>query len=173
MLKTRQHGFTVIEVLIVMAIAGLMLVIVFLAVPALQRNARNTRRKTDASFIASQRLAYDQDLPTTMSLPPGGFRCDSPLTGKIFCTYIANKLSFYAAENVVFHSNGRYTPTSVPTITDIDEILTDTYLKCNDTGTGAEVSVSAFSTVVLYAVETGGAPQTRCLQANVVQSAPN
>jgi prepilin-type N-terminal cleavage/methylation domain-containing protein len=45
----KEEGFTIIEVLIVLAIAGLILLIVFLAVPALQRNSRNTQRKEDAS----------------------------------------------------------------------------------------------------------------------------
>ena len=44
-------GFTIIEVLIVLAIAGLILLIVFLAVPALQRNSRDTQRKRDASRV--------------------------------------------------------------------------------------------------------------------------
>jgi prepilin-type N-terminal cleavage/methylation domain-containing protein len=39
--QKREAGFTIIEVLIVLAIAALILLIVFLAVPALQRNARN------------------------------------------------------------------------------------------------------------------------------------
>ncbi|GEM_PF-295328 len=51
--KSNLKGFTIIEVMIVLAIAGLILLIVFLAVPALQRNARNTQRKSDASAIAS------------------------------------------------------------------------------------------------------------------------
>src|SRR5581483_2793412 len=46
-----QSGFTIIEVLIVLAIAGLILLIVFLAVPALQRNSRDTQRKNDVSRI--------------------------------------------------------------------------------------------------------------------------
>jgi prepilin-type N-terminal cleavage/methylation domain-containing protein len=46
-----QKGFTIIEVLIVLAIAGLILLIVFLAVPALQRNSRNTQRKNDVAAI--------------------------------------------------------------------------------------------------------------------------
>jgi prepilin-type N-terminal cleavage/methylation domain-containing protein len=45
----KQEGFTIIEVLIVLAIAGLILLIVFLAVPALQRNARNTTKRSDVS----------------------------------------------------------------------------------------------------------------------------
>ncbi|HSX32244.1 MAG TPA: type II secretion system protein [Candidatus Saccharimonadales bacterium] len=49
--KTKDKGFTIIEVLIVLAIAGLILLVVFLAVPALQRNARNTTRKSDVASI--------------------------------------------------------------------------------------------------------------------------
>lgn len=46
---TNQKGFTIIEVLIVLAIAGLIMLIVFLAVPALQRNSRNTQRRNEVS----------------------------------------------------------------------------------------------------------------------------
>ncbi len=50
-IKKRTEGFTIIEVLIVLAIAGLILLIVFLAVPALQRNSRNTAMKNDVSAV--------------------------------------------------------------------------------------------------------------------------
>ena len=49
--KSTQKGFSIIEVLIVLAIAGLIMLIVFLAVPALQRNSRNTAREADASKV--------------------------------------------------------------------------------------------------------------------------
>jgi prepilin-type N-terminal cleavage/methylation domain-containing protein len=49
----RSSGFTIIEVLIVLAIAGLIMLIVFMAVPALQRNSRNTQRSSDAALIAA------------------------------------------------------------------------------------------------------------------------
>jgi prepilin-type N-terminal cleavage/methylation domain-containing protein len=52
-LSKKEEGFTIIEVLIVLAIAGLIMLVVFLAVPALQRNSRNTQRNSDASQIAS------------------------------------------------------------------------------------------------------------------------
>lgn len=45
----KSKGFTIIEVLIVLAIAGLIMLIVFLAVPALQRNSRNTQAKSEAA----------------------------------------------------------------------------------------------------------------------------
>jgi len=50
-LTKQQKGFTIIEVLIVLAIAGLILLIVFLAVPALQRNSRNTQIKNDVQNV--------------------------------------------------------------------------------------------------------------------------
>ena len=52
-LKLNKGGFTIIEVMIVLAIAGLILLIVFLAVPALQRSERNTGRKEDAGRLVT------------------------------------------------------------------------------------------------------------------------
>jgi prepilin-type N-terminal cleavage/methylation domain-containing protein len=52
-LRKKAEGFTIIEVLIVLAIAGLILLIVFLAVPQLQRNQRNNARTADASRISA------------------------------------------------------------------------------------------------------------------------
>ena len=49
--KINTKGFTIIEVMIVLAIAALILLIVFLAIPALQRNARNTSRKSDVAAL--------------------------------------------------------------------------------------------------------------------------
>lgn len=52
-LKKKSEGFTIIEVLIVLAIAGLIMLIVFLAIPALQRNSRNNARNNDGSRISA------------------------------------------------------------------------------------------------------------------------
>ena len=52
-LKSKNQGFTIIEVLIVLAIAGLIMLIVFLAVPALQRNSRNNARTQSATKVAA------------------------------------------------------------------------------------------------------------------------
>ena len=50
-------GFTIIEVVLVLAIAGLIFLMVFLALPALQRSQRDTQRKSD---IARLKAAYQQ-----------------------------------------------------------------------------------------------------------------
>jgi len=49
-----QSGFTIIEVLIVLAIAAFILMLVFLAVPAANRVARNHVRKTAVEHVAAE-----------------------------------------------------------------------------------------------------------------------
>lgn len=51
-------GYTVIEVLIVLAITTLILLIVFLVVPTVQRNARNHSRKVVVNYVAAQLEEY-------------------------------------------------------------------------------------------------------------------
>lgn len=46
-IQTNKKGFTIIEVVLVLAIAGLIFLMVFVALPALQRNQRDTQRKND------------------------------------------------------------------------------------------------------------------------------
>ena len=49
-----KKGFTIIEVVLVLAIAGLIFLMVFIALPALQRSQRNTQREDDLSrFITA------------------------------------------------------------------------------------------------------------------------
>jgi prepilin-type N-terminal cleavage/methylation domain-containing protein len=50
----QQHGFTIIEVLIVLTIAMFILMLVFLAVPAANRVARNHVRKDAVEHVASE-----------------------------------------------------------------------------------------------------------------------
>lgn len=57
-LKERQKGFTLIEIVLVLAIAGLILLMVFLAVSGAQRSRRDTQREEDAGRIASQLEQY-------------------------------------------------------------------------------------------------------------------
>jgi prepilin-type N-terminal cleavage/methylation domain-containing protein len=72
--RSESKGFTIIEVMIVLAIAGLILLIVFLAVPALQRTARNTQRKNDVSAVAAAVANFESNnggsLPTADGYMP-------------------------------------------------------------------------------------------------------
>ncbi len=57
-LLKKEKGFTLIEIVLVLAIAGLLLVIVFLAVSGAQKSRRDTQRKNDLSRIAAQVESY-------------------------------------------------------------------------------------------------------------------
>lgn len=48
MLKSAKKGFTIIEVVIVLVIGAIIMLMVFLVVPALQRSQRDARRQSDA-----------------------------------------------------------------------------------------------------------------------------
>lgn len=56
--KKRAEGFTIIEVMIVLAIAGLIMVIVFIAVPQLQRNQRDNARQSIADRVKAEMETY-------------------------------------------------------------------------------------------------------------------
>jgi len=53
-----KRGFTIIEVVLVLAIAGLIFLMVFIALPTLQRNQRDTQRRSDMDRVAAQVQAY-------------------------------------------------------------------------------------------------------------------
>ena len=48
-----KSGFTIIEVTLVLGIAGLIFMMVFFVLPVLQRNQRDAQRKNDAAIILS------------------------------------------------------------------------------------------------------------------------
>jgi prepilin-type N-terminal cleavage/methylation domain-containing protein len=95
--NNNNEGFTIIEVLIVLAIAGLILLIVFLAVPALQRNATNTNRKNDASSVAAAVSEYENNN-------------NGALPGKIGTNATSGTYEFCAAADNATCSNGTDSP---------------------------------------------------------------
>jgi prepilin-type N-terminal cleavage/methylation domain-containing protein len=56
--KQQAKGFTIIEVVLVLAIAGLIFLMVFIALPSLQRGQRDAQRKEDLSRISVQMTNY-------------------------------------------------------------------------------------------------------------------
>ncbi len=66
--QRKEKGFTIIEVVLVLAIAGLIFLMVFIALPALQRSQRDTQRKNDLSRLNTALSSYQSNnrgaLPT-------------------------------------------------------------------------------------------------------------
>ena len=57
-IKKQKTGFTIIEVVLVLAIAGLIFLMVFVALPALQRSQRDTQRRQDYADLSANITNY-------------------------------------------------------------------------------------------------------------------
>ncbi len=68
-----RSGFTIIEVVLVLAIAGLIFLMVFIALPSLQRAQRDTQRRSDIGRMAANIQQYQTNnngrLPKNGSIP--------------------------------------------------------------------------------------------------------
>lgn len=68
----KRKGFTIIEVVLVLAIAGLIFLMVFVALPNLQRTQRDTQRRNDldrASTALTQYITNNSKLPNGSQAP--------------------------------------------------------------------------------------------------------
>lgn len=147
--QKKQEGFTLIEVMIVLAIAGLILLVVFLAVPALQRNARNTTRREDAGNILAAVNEYVAN--NNGALPAGVTGSGSDLTigtgSGVNTVPVTMGYYTYSATNFVVSTQGTYGTTN-NTTTDTVVILTAATCNGNNPAAGSSRAVA-----ILYTVE--------------------
>lgn len=141
----KEKGFTIIEVLIVLAIAGVIMAIVFLAVPALQRGQRNTQRRSDAAHMASLISEWQANHPsTTLTKVNDASNATGPdLTSETFS--LVNK----PAPNTAVAAGW-----AAPGSPAYDTFYFATKAKCQDTSTPVG-STSAKDTVVVVYLEPG------------------
>lgn len=66
--RNNNRGFTIIEVVLVLAIAGLIFLIVFTALPQLQQSRRDTARKSDLGLIVAKTVDFSSNNGT--GIPP-------------------------------------------------------------------------------------------------------
>jgi prepilin-type N-terminal cleavage/methylation domain-containing protein len=110
---TKNQGFTIIETMIVLAIAALILLIVFLAVPALQRSARNTSRKNDAGNIAAAINTWADNNNGTLPGLDQANTCQNDLNSAIK----GINLGYYLPANVYCAANSTpNTTASIPNV---------------------------------------------------------
>lgn len=155
----KSDGFTIIEVLIVLAIAGLILLVVFLAVPSLQRNSRNSRRRSDVANILGALSEYVSN--NNGSLPTAS------CTGATPCAFLAN-LSTPSVYDKTTATGITYThqtsATAPAAVTDADVVKLYDYAKCNGSAPTA-TNATARSVIALFAVEGGGSAVAQCSES--------
>jgi prepilin-type N-terminal cleavage/methylation domain-containing protein len=150
--RKASSGFTIIEVLIVLAIAGLILLIVFLAVPALQRNSRNTAIKNDVQNVlggvAEFQGANNGSMPAT-------------ITGTGTITYDGTNdttINIQGSTAVTTNNAATDSATSSPATT--GAIVVVIGKKCPATGTTLVASTRAVA--ALYKIETTSGTVNQC-----------
>lgn len=157
--QNKPEGFTIIEVLIVLAIAGLIILIVFLAVPALQRNSRNTQRKNDVSAILSAVGEFSNN--NNGQLPNGTWTNSGGLLTIVGATGTSSseaKVAFYtegvgaASGNVNKVAAGTASPVNTLTTGAHDRVIVSTGTVCNG---NISVVGSSRSVTAVYLIETG------------------
>jgi prepilin-type N-terminal cleavage/methylation domain-containing protein len=153
-LQNNKSGFTIIEVLIVLAIAGLIMLIVFLAVPALQRNSRNTTRRNDAAKVLG--LVTEFGSVNNGGVPTGA-QCFGPnavLTGPTGTQQVNVATAHYCVNSatVTWGGTGAGSNPNNP-----DTLQLRASAACDGT-TGNAVAGPARSVVALFTLE-GGALQ--------------
>ena len=89
-LVKRNQGFTLIEIVIVLAIAAAIILMVFLAVAGVRRSQRDTQRRSDAARLAATVEQFAANNGGTypgsgdMSTTPGKWYQDYVVTGKFY-----------------------------------------------------------------------------------------
>ena len=77
-MKRNQKGFTLIEVVLVLAIGGLIFLLAFLAFTQTQTNRRDTQRRTDLNRVSAEMQNYAAD--KNGAFPTSDSQFDSFLT---------------------------------------------------------------------------------------------
>ena len=105
-----KKGFTIIEVVLVLAIAGLIFLMVFVALPALQRSQRDTQRRNDLSRVDTSLVQYqtnNQGTNNGSNLPVAG--TFDPSQNSSFpencksssaCTFVRNYMNSGTSDNI-------------------------------------------------------------------------
>jgi len=156
-LTKKNQGFTIIEVMIVLAIAGLIMAIVFLAVPALQRSSRNTQRKTDVGSLLSSVSEYASNNSGQIPAASGTFAAEFPNNTPSLSYYIT-------AANVLYNYSAAARGSAPTAPAGTDSVTVFNYLKCSGNA-GTITNATARSIAVLFNVEGSGGVIPQCQES--------
>lgn len=153
-LQKTNKGFTIVEVMIVLAIAGLIILVVLLAVPALQRNSRNASIKNDASAVSG---VVNEFQSVNNGRMPGSITITNGVV-----TATGTGLTAVNGKVQGGTTGGGSTTATMPTAAGVVNARIGS--KCNDAGT-ALGPVNGRAVAVMYLTETSNATATQCLDS--------
>ena len=161
-MKKSQKGFTIIEVALVLAIGALIFLVVFLAVPALQRNQRNDARKRDISSVVDAVASYTGNNPGKIVGTGYAYRDGKAQATNDLGKYL-DTLSTNTDTVEVRNGTAASTPSDFGDSTRPNIIFVYTGAKCSDSANIAKAS--SRSVAVIGAMETANGIQAYCQDA--------
>lgn len=163
-----RGGFTIVETIIVLAIAGLILMIVLLAIPTLQRNSRNSQRRQDVQNVLQAISNYKLNHSGSMPVPTSNFLQYTRLTSyDTTVGYIVNGVGSPTASGInIYAEQATANPVPGESNTNLNTVNVYDYRKCNPASPGTSTNHGAgFGDVVaLYAIETSNGSASQCQQ---------
>jgi prepilin-type N-terminal cleavage/methylation domain-containing protein len=158
--RSQAAGFTIVEVMIVLAIAGLILLLVFEALPALQHTSRNNQRKQDVATILAAvshwQLNHSGTFPNP-PVPPNPVGSDCAVFNSN-CFLFYSNLTYYNPPPATAIQTHLETSPGLPTYgpnTNKDTVDIYNYAQCETGGSATNSGAGYRDTVALYAIETG------------------
>ena len=168
-----KRGFTIIEVVLVLAIAGLIFLMVFIALPALQRSQRDTQRRNDYSMLSTAVTSYISNNggkvgkltqgsnPNTTLKPEKWINADgTDPNGKVY-NLVACSYDKWAAGGCGSGTGSGISSGKVPgLVSDASQVLIITGASCNgvdsqgNSGPAKDTGVRAF--IIYGYLESGG-----------------
>lgn len=121
-LNNKDSGFTIIEVVLVLAIAGLIFLVVFLALPALQRSQRDSQRRSDLGRLMAQLETYASNNNGTY---PTGAQIAATGTGSFIEEYLVqgDVNSFADPQNGTPPYDLTNTTSNTPSLDDTTDVI--------------------------------------------------
>lgn len=160
--KRKSEGFTIVETLIVLAIVGVMMIVVFLAVPALNRSSHNSGYKTDANNLLAAVSEYAGNnggvLPT-----------DQTSTDNVKSSANTKSITVlnFGGANPAAAPTITYGVTASSTVANLSSAVLVTGVKCTATNSGmlTKTGAGTRSFSIVYAIETTGTPTLQCIDS--------
>ena len=147
----KKKGFTIIEVVLVLAIAGLIFLMVFLALPALQRSQRDTARKNTLSTVTAAITSYMGNMNGQLPAAKSGVG-----SGDAFGKYITEVLNDGYTINVIQYASGG------SAAADTETIVIVRAAQCGASGTNSYVSGTARQAAAFVKLESGSGATYYC-----------
>lgn len=160
-------GFTIIETMLVMAVAGFIIIIVLMAIPALQRSSRNNQRKQDVQSILGAISSYKLNNSGSMPVSASNFLKYAKLSSYPKTTnYISGGIGTPNTNGVNIYTESPSVAPKTESNSSLDTVDVYNYRKCatNPEGSATNSGAGFGDVVALYAVETGHGVGSQCQQ---------